>query len=264
MLDDNYFGRLPLSLAALCGAVLDMTKDTAILRNALPLHECVYNHLKQSLMQGAFPPGQRLTLRSLADELGTSIAPVREAVSRLAALDALRVFPKRHILVPVLTAEKYFEFFEIRKLLEGHATFRACERMSDEDVTNVIALNEKIQSFSILGRLEKAMEVNQRFHFAIYQGAESSVLVESIEHIWLRIGPSVNQIFKQAIQLEYEGVKLMFDTHKPLVGALVARDPAAALNAICGVIDTSADYMLAGLRRQSNASKATLRAIAKL
>jgi DNA-binding GntR family transcriptional regulator len=239
-------------------------KNIANSQYTLPLHEQVYIHLKQSLMQGTLQPGQRLTLRSLADELGTSIAPIREAVSRLAALDALRVFPKRHILVPALTAEKYLEFIEVRKLLEGHATSRACERVSDENIAEVVALNENIQMYSKMGEMDQAMQENQKFHFAIYRGAESSVLIESIEQIWLRIGPSINQIIKQEFLRGDEALKLMFDLHVPLVEALIARDPTKALNAMIGVINTSADYLLAGLRRQSDTSTATLKAIAEL
>ncbi len=224
----------------------------------LPLHEQATLHLKESLMQGHFKPGQKLTLRSLAEDLGTSVAPVREAVSRLSALDALRVYPKRFILVPIITAEKYFEFIEIRKLLEGHAVFRACRNMSDNDIAEIVAMNKKRRLLIKEGLLDQAMEENQRFHFKIYSCAKSVTLLENIEHIWLRVGPSIHQILTH--KTLYVGKKhpMLSMNHKALINAITERDGVAALKAMAEVIDISADFVLAGLRRELDVSTETL------
>lgn len=227
----------------------------------LPLHEQVTSHLKEALMQGRFKPGQKLALRSLAEELGTSIAPVREAVSRLVALDALRVYPKRFILVPNLTAEKYFEFVEVRKLLEGHAAVRACQNMSDDDIKEVVAINKRIRAFTKEGLLDQAMEENQKFHFKIYHSAKSTVLLENIEHIWLRVGPTIHQIMAQYVQDKSKTHPMRGVEHKLLINAFIERDRVAALKAMSDIIDLAADFILAGLRRQFDSSSETLRDI---
>ncbi len=232
--------------------------------NDIPLHEQVILHLKKALMQGRFLPGQKLTLRALAEELGTSIAPVREAVGRLAALDALRVYPKRFILVPTLTAEKYFEFVEVRKLLEGHATVRACKKMSDEDIREVVELNKRIKAFAKQGYMDQAMEENQRFHFKIYRGANSTVLLENIEHIWLRVGPTIHQILSHKSSYVGKNHPMLVSEHTPLINALKARDSVAALKAMSFIIDHAADEILAGLRRQFDSSSETLKIITKI
>ncbi len=225
---------------------------------ALPLHEKVYQNLSSALMQGEFHPGQKLTLRALADELGTSISPIREAISRLAALKAVQVFPKRYILVTPLSAELYMEIVEIRKLLEGHAAARACVRMSDEDIDKLALINKRLLQYAQEGQTTHAMKDNHRFHFAVYRSAGSSVLLENIEQIWLRVGPSVNQLLAEEFARDKTSLMKGFGFHQKLIQALHARDAAGALGAITGDIGVSTDYLLDGLRRQSDSSSATL------
>jgi DNA-binding GntR family transcriptional regulator len=225
---------------------------------ALPLHEKVYQNLSNALMQGEFHPGQKLTLRALADELGTSISPIREAISRLAALKAVQVFPKRYILVTPLSAELYMEIVEIRKLLEGHAAARACARMTPEDINKLAIINKRLLQYAQEGQTRLAMKDNHAFHFAVYKNAGSTALLESIEQIWLRVGPSVNQLLAEEFARDETSLTKGFDHHQKLIQALRARDTAGALGAITGDIDVSADYLLDGLRRQSDSSSATL------
>jgi GntR family colanic acid and biofilm gene transcriptional regulator len=214
-----------------------------------PLHEHVIEYIQEALMQGRFIPGQKLALRSIAKEVGTSVAPVREAVSRLAALDALRVYPKRFILVPTLTAEQYYEFIEIRKLLEGHAAARACQNMSDNNIDEVIKVNMSLRAFIKEGDLSSAMVENKKFHFKIYSSANSNVLLGSIRHIWLRIGPTIHQILTDKKLYVGQVHPMELIKHKLLINALEERNPSMALRAMVEIIDLSAGFVLKGLRK---------------
>jgi DNA-binding GntR family transcriptional regulator len=226
--------------------------------SVLPLHDKVYQYLSNALMQGEFHPGQKLTLRALADEMETSISPVREAISRLAALKAVQVFPKRYILVTPLSAEIYMEIVEIRKLLEGHAAARSCARMTNEDIDNLAIINQQLLQYAQDGQTTRAMKDNHRFHFAVYRHAGSSVLLESIEQIWLRVGPSVNQLLAEEFSRDETALTKGFSHHEKLIQALRTRDVPGALDAITGDIGVSTDYLLDGLRRQSDSSSTTL------
>lgn len=217
-----------------------------------PLHEIAYRHLSNALMQGKYLPGQKLSLRALADHLGMSMSPVREAVGRLAALNALQVFPKRYILVAPLSAELYLEMVELRKLLEGHAAARACTRMTSQDVDRMEGINERLLRFADEGQMRKSMQENHRFHFSVYSSAGSEVLLESIEHIWLRIGPSLNQLLAEEFSRDERSLVKGFSHHKRLIRALRKRDVDGALGAITGDISTSTRYLIEGLRRQTD------------
>src|SRR3974390_1071109 len=91
------------------------------------LNDRVYRELKNSIMAGAFKPGSELTLRSVAEALGTSFMPVRDAMRRLVAERALEMRPSRTIAIPVLSADEFLELRRIRLLLEGEAVALAAE-----------------------------------------------------------------------------------------------------------------------------------------
>ena len=71
------------------------------------LNDRVYRELKKSIMSGAFKPGSELKLRSVAEALGTSLMPVRDAMRRLVAERALEMRPSRIITIPVLSADQF-------------------------------------------------------------------------------------------------------------------------------------------------------------
>lgn len=212
-------------------------------------------------MRGEFEPGQKLTLRKLAASLGTSMTPVREAVSRLSAYGALQVIPKRHILVKPLTAEKYMEIVDTRKLLEGHATARASENITDRDIRQMRQINDKILAFAKEGNQTKSMIENQRFHFAIYHCAGSETLTEAIECQWLKVGPSIAKYLgKQTIQNDDASEKNYADNDR-LIVALESHDALSALKIITNIIDTSATHLFDALRHKASQSSSTLNEI---
>jgi len=85
------------------------------------LQEQLYQNLRQALLSGRFQPGERLKIRDLADEWGTSPMPVRAALQRLVAEGALEGEPQRSLRVPVMTRERYLQILQVRQSLEGLA-----------------------------------------------------------------------------------------------------------------------------------------------
>ncbi len=226
-----------------------------------PLHERVYAHLCDALMRGEFAPAQRLTLRALAEDLGTSIAPVREAVSRLATLNAVDVFPKRFIEVAPLTAETYMEIVEIRQLLEGHAAARACLNMTIDQIDKLEQINRRLLELAADGQVSRSMIENQRFHFTVYEAAGSDTLLENIKQVWIRVGPSVNQLLTEEYSRDTSGLHAGFANHEKLITALREGDTQLATKAIVDDIGISSERMLQNLKRQSELSLTTLEAV---
>ena len=218
------------------------------------LHQQAYDRLCEALMQGEFQPGQQLTFRTLAEALGVSVTPIREAVTTLATLGALHVHPKRFIEVPHISAEAYLEMLDQRRLLEGHAAARAAERISDSEIDQLIGINEGLMRQAFDGRHRDAMRENQRFHFAVYRAARSRYLLEDIERLWLLIGPSLNVHLAEEYSRERAVLISGFENHTRLIEALKARDPGDALKAIIGDMSVSCSHMLTGLLRDSRLS----------
>src|SRR5579864_7723359 len=116
----------------------------------------VYAQLRELLISGQMIPGEPISLRSIAAALGVSVMPVREAVHRLVAEQALELTPNRALRVPVMSVSQFREITNIRINLEGMATAQAAELLDDG---------------------ARLIAANQALHFAIYEGARMPILL---------------------------------------------------------------------------------------
>src|SRR5262245_22722803 len=103
-------------------------------KDGVTLGESVRTMLSERMIGGEFAPGDKLSLRTLADLLGVSMTPVREAVSRLVADHALEVAPNRAVRVPILNIAQFRELTKLRIDIEGAAAFRAASSRDDADI----------------------------------------------------------------------------------------------------------------------------------
>ncbi|HYG87146.1 MAG TPA: GntR family transcriptional regulator [Azospirillum sp.] len=204
----------------------------------------VYRDLRTMIMAGQVSPGERLSIRAMAAALGTSMMPVREAVARLAAEQALEVMPNRTVRVPMMSRRRFQELRGIRLLLEGHATATAAERVSALALAEIRELHaaftaEHTRAEPDAGRL---IRINKDFHFRIYEAADMPALMQIIEGLWLRIGPVLNFDLRSKSRRLSERVVLRY--HQGMVDGLTARDGEMARAALAGDINTAGDFIL--------------------
>lgn len=218
------------------------------------LHRQVFDAVADSFMRGDFRPGDQLTIRQIAARAGTSTMPVREAVRRLAALGALEVHPRKHLCVPAISAESYVEVAEMRKLLEGRATFLACQRATRQDIAAVSGIHAQLTEAIRGASPARLMRLNQQFHFAVYRLAASELLLETITQLWLRVGPHLAHLFDKRDTAR--GAQPYFAEHESLLRALVSRDAKAAVTAIVADIDGGTALFLESLRTSEGAAPA--------
>lgn len=188
----------------------------------------VYAELRERIVAGMLEPGQKVSLRSIAERLGVSVQPVREAVSRLVADRALVVLPNRAVRVPLLTLAQFRELTAIRLVIEGYAAERAASGRSARDLAamrrhDAAFRREREAATPDLGR---AIAANQALHFTVYRAAGLAELLPIIEGLWLRIGPVIN------LDLRVVGSRVRLaksaQCHARLVAAIAAgRGPAA-------------------------------------
>lgn len=153
------------------------------------LQKRVYDQLRAAFLESRFMPGQTLTMRGLADMTGTSVQPVREALQRLCAEGALEWLPNTAFRVPQIDPVRYRELWEIRKLLEGHATRLAASRAEPAEVAQLKSINDDMRAAMRRGDAERTLKLNRDFHFMVYRAAKSPVLVNLIEMIWMQVSP---------------------------------------------------------------------------
>lgn len=204
----------------------------------------VYEQLKELLMTGRMMPGEQISLRGTATALGVSVMPVREAVHRLAAEQALELTPNRALRVPRMTVSQFREITAIRINLEGLATERAAALLDDAGIARIAELNT--QFADEMGRAApdgaKLIALNKALHFAVYEGAQMPMLMKMIEALWLRIGPILNYDLRSGSRRVGDGVAAAH--HARLVEALKQHDGAAAREALRGDIEAAADFIV--------------------
>lgn len=202
------------------------------------LGNTIYDRVIQDLVRGKLRPNQRITIRGLAETLGTSSTPVRDAVQRLLQDEALVQRSLRDVRVPVPSAAQYLEIASIRCELEGLAAARAAAVATPRDIARLIRLTERNDAAIAAARWTQAAEFNQQFHFALAEIAGMPVLLGVLSRLWLRMGPLIAGY--------YSGAKVdMIHQHHALIAAFKAGDPVAAREAIHHDIEASREGIVA-------------------
>lgn len=204
-----------------------------------PLRERVYQELKNALTKGKFAPGQTITIRGVAEELGTSATPVREALRQLIAERALEIRSNRSVAVPIMTASMFRELVDIRAALEGMAAEKAASLIRSADMEALKRFHHEMVG-TIDGKDgQRYLSLNEKFHFTIYRAARAPLLLSSIEQLWLQIGPFFNNLF-----LGMKGSRHLHVHHADAIGALSRKDGAAAARAIRSDIGSAAEHLI--------------------
>lgn len=213
-----------------------MDQDTALpslelAGQRLTLQEDIYRQLRNQLMRGAFVPGQSFTVRSIAELVGTSPMPVREALRRLASDRAIEIMPNGTSRARLMTKGQCAEIMEIRMLLEGNAASRAANMVAPEDIARleVMALENRQ---ALLDRdVVSAARTNQAFHFTLYEAARNPELLLIIENLWVQMGPTLMSFMLKTAESN-ENLAHLAEAHFDVVEALRKHDPAAAETAL--------------------------------
>lgn len=184
----------------------------------VPTHERVYLALRERILFGGFQPGRPVTLRGLAESLGVSPMPVREAVRRLIAQRALELHDNRRVSVPAMTARKFDEIVFARLALEPELAVRAMPRIGEAELAGIARIDDGIETAMERGDPEGYMRSNHAFHAAIYNLAASETLGALVDSIWLQFGPFMRTVYGRV------GTSKLEDQHQKAIGAIGRRD----------------------------------------
>lgn len=209
------------------------------------LSQTVYATLCEALIKGRFQPGDRLKIRDIAEQLGTSVTPVRDAILRLTHDEAIVFQSARDIRIPAVTKRRYLEIKAIRLRLEALAAENAARVASKADIetlTTILAQNENALK---AGDRLKGTELNQAFHFQLSTIAELPVLQGILRRLWLQMGPLIADAY-------LDGGRSMIDYHYPVVEALRRHDPEAAARAIMDDIELGGRSILEHVTTSKN------------
>jgi DNA-binding GntR family transcriptional regulator len=206
------------------------------------LQERVYRELRDAISGGKFAAGETVTIRGLAELLGTSPMPVREAVRRLVQDHSLEMLPNRTMRVPVMTLARFQQLTDARAVIEGHAAFRAAESITGETFDAIRAANERMGIAIRQQDVNAVVTTNREFHFEIYRASGSEVLLSVIDTLWQQSGPYL-AVLLRALSATPEALPTVgFGHHFELLAAFKARNFDAARQAMEDDIRGAADW----------------------
>lgn len=163
------------------------------------LADTAYDTLRHQILSGELVHGERLAEEEIAENLGISRTPVREALRRLAAEGLVDVAPNRGASVARWESTDLLEIFDLRAMLESYAAQRATERTTPEFFAALEAICEEMEATYARSKGGRALQAlasgNRRFHRSIMEAADSPrllTMIDSLTHV-----PVVMQTFTQ-------------------------------------------------------------------
>jgi DNA-binding GntR family transcriptional regulator len=189
------------------------------------LQDFVARNLMRAIASGELPPGTRLSPARLAEDLGVSHIPVREALAALEAVGQVKRIPRVGFFVAELSTEDIKDIYHWRQVLEDEAHRIAVPNLSEEDLNQMREINEKMAT-AVTEHGTAFIELNRTFHFIPFRRAESEHLLRFISHLWdaaARYQSTTAYAREAKFQLQHH--------HDTLLAAFEKRD-VAAVNAI--------------------------------
>ncbi len=191
-----------------------------------PTHERVYLSLREMILFGDLLPGHAVTLLGIAEQLGVSITPVREAVRRLTAEQALQFHGNRRISVPEIDPAQLDELYEIRLLLEPNLAAKAVVFGNDGLAERLEKIDARLDTAIASGDIKTYLKQNYQFHFEIYTASNSAVYLPIVTSLWLQVGPFLRVVCGRM------GTSNLTDHHKSAIDAIRRGDGKELGNAI--------------------------------
>lgn len=149
----------------------------------LPLRDVVFNTLRQAILKGELEPGERLMEIQLAERLGVSRTPIREAIRKLELEGLVLMVPRKGAEVAKISEKNLRDVLEVRRSLEELAIELACQRMSPEEIKELenaqIAFVAAVKS----GDAMRIAEGDEAYHDVIYSGTQNLRLVQIINNL---------------------------------------------------------------------------------
>lgn len=186
-------------------------------KTAATRQEWVYQQLREAILSGHFVPGRSVTLRGVAADLEVSPMPVREALRRLVAENALEALDNRRMRVPRMSQNRLDELCRARIALETTAAERALPAIDAARLDRLRKLDAEIDAAVRANRVETYLIKHRAFHFTIYDALPSQVLLPLIESVWLQLGPFMRMVLNHLDSYEV-------DRHAEILDAIARGD----------------------------------------
>ena len=191
----------------------------------LPLRDVVFNTLRQAILRGELKPGERLMEIHLANKLGVSRTPIREAIRKLELEGLVNIIPNKGAYVTGISDKDVHDIYMIRSMLEGLCVRWATEHITQEqleELDEIILLSEYHMD---KGHSDQLTELDGRFHQILYEASQSRIL----DHVLSDFHKYVQLARRTSVKTEERAIKSIGE-HNEILNAIKAKDAEKAGN----------------------------------
>ena len=213
----------------------------------LPLRDVVFKTLRQAILKGELEPGERLMEIQLAERLGVSRTPIREAIRKLELEGLVLMIPRKGAEVARISESNLRDVLEVRRSLEELAIDLACQRMTEEELEELKVTQEKFSLAIKSGDAMQIAETDERYHEIIYLSTKNERLVQIL-----------NNLREQMYRYRLEYIKdedkrqILLIEHEHILKALSLRHVQEAKQAVREHIDNQEITFRKNLKEQEN------------
>lgn len=189
------------------------------LDNYKPLRDLVFEALREAIITGELKSGERLMEVQLAEEMGVSRTPVREAIRKLELEGLVAMVPRKGAYVSGMSLKDAIDVFEIRESLEGLAAGLAAERITEEELINLKKVFDDMGSAVVRNDLKTLIKKDAEFHQIMFTASRNERLAQTINTLREHIERFRAQSFSNPAR-----VSTFLTEHKKIYDALISRN----------------------------------------
>ncbi len=180
-----------------------------------PLRDLVFENIRSAIIEGTLKPGERLMEIQLAEQLGVSRTPVREAIRKLELEGLVIMLPRKGAYVANISKKELIDILEVRIGLEGIGSYYAAERISPDMVDKLEKISQELKEYVCLNDVENMLRKDEEFHNCIFEASGNTRLISMMNSIWETV-----YRFRLKYMSDYASAVNIVEEHNRLIEAI--------------------------------------------
>lgn len=209
----------------------------------LPLRDVVYNTLRQAILRGELKPGERLMEIQLANKLGVSRTPVREAIRKLELDGLVLMIPRKGAEVADISEKSLRDVLVVRKALEELAVQLTCEKIGKAQIMELKEAAEEFKKILKSSDVTQIAEADVRFHDVIYMATDNQKLIQLLNNLG-------EQMYRYRVEYlkRPEVYPQLVEEHEEIIRQIEKREKEQAAEIVCRHIDNQVEAVMNVIR----------------
>lgn len=213
----------------------------------LPLRDVVFKTLRQAILRGELKPGERLMEIQLANKLGVSRTPIREAIRKLELEGLVLMIPRKGAEVADITEKSLRDVLEVRKALEELSVQLACDRITDEQIRELEEAAGEFEEILKSDDVTEIAEADVNFHDIIYRATDNQKLIQLLNNLG-------EQMYRYRVEYlkNPEVHKKLICEHEEIICYIKRHEKEKAVRIVCEHIDNQVTAVSSVIRTKNS------------